>query len=34
MTLTGEGRLDGATGSGTFARSDGCVGTWIAIKRR
>ena len=34
MTLTAEGRLDGATGSGTFARSDGCLGTWIAIKRR
>jgi hypothetical protein len=24
MTLTAEGRLDGETGSGTFARSDGC----------
>jgi hypothetical protein len=34
MTLTAEGRPDGETGSGTFARSDGCVGTWIAIKRR
>jgi hypothetical protein len=33
MTLTAEGRLDGETGSGTFARSDGCMGTWIAIKR-
>ena len=33
MTLTAQGRLDGETGSGTFARSDGCVGTWIAIKR-
>jgi hypothetical protein len=32
MTLTAEGRLSGNTGSGTFSRSDGCVGTWIAIK--
>jgi hypothetical protein len=34
MTLTAEGRLDGDSGSGTFDRSDGCLGTWIAIKRR
>jgi hypothetical protein len=33
MTLTAEGHLVGETGSGTFDRSDGCVGTWIAIKR-
>jgi hypothetical protein len=33
MTLTAVGRLLGNTGSGTFNRSDGCVGTWIAIKR-
>ena len=33
MTLTAEGRLAGDTGSGTFNRSDGCLGTWIAIKR-
>jgi hypothetical protein len=26
-------RLSGNTGSGTFNRSDGCIGTWIAIKR-
>ncbi len=32
MTLTAEGRLMGNTGSGTFNRSDGCIGTWIAIK--
>ena len=33
MTLTAEGRLEAETGSGTFDRSDGCLGTWIAIKR-
>jgi len=33
MTLTAVGRLLGNTGSGTFNRSDGCIGTWIAIKR-
>lgn len=32
MTLTAVGRLLGSTGSGTFSRSDGCVGNWIAIK--
>jgi hypothetical protein len=33
MTLTAEGHMDLETGSGTFDRSDGCSGTWIAIKR-
>jgi len=33
MTLTAVGRLSGNTGSGTFNRSDGCIGSWIAIKR-
>ncbi len=33
MTLTAVGRLSGSTGSGTFNRSDGCVGSWIAIRR-
>jgi hypothetical protein len=34
MTLTAVGQLSGGgTGSGTFNRSDGCVGSWIAIKR-
>jgi hypothetical protein len=33
MTLTAAGRLLGNTGAGTFSRSDGCVGSWIAIKR-
>jgi len=32
MTLTAVGRLSGNTGAGTFNRSDGCVGRWIAIK--
>jgi len=33
MTLTAEGHLDLETGSGTFDSSDGCSGTWIAVKR-
>jgi hypothetical protein len=33
MTLTAVGQLSGNTGSGTFNRSDGCVGSWIAIKQ-
>jgi hypothetical protein len=33
MTLTATGQLSGDTGSGTFNRSDGCAGTWVAIKR-
>jgi hypothetical protein len=33
MTLTAIGQLSGNTGSGTFNRSDGCIGQWIAIKR-
>jgi hypothetical protein len=33
MTLTAVGQLSGGTDSGTFNRSDGCVGRWIAIKR-
>jgi hypothetical protein len=33
MTLTAVGRLSGNTGAGTFSRSDGCVGSWIGIKR-
>jgi len=32
MTLTAVGQLSGNTGSGTFNRSDGCIGRWIAIK--
>jgi hypothetical protein len=34
MTLTAVGQLSGNTGAGTFNRSDGCVGSWIAIKQR
>ncbi len=34
LTLTAEGRLSGDSGSGTYDRSDGCSGTWIAIKQR
>jgi hypothetical protein len=33
MTLTAVGQLSGNTGSGTFNRSDGCIGRWIAIKQ-
>jgi hypothetical protein len=33
LTLTAIGTLTGNTGSGTFNRSDGCIGSWIAIKR-
>jgi len=33
MTLTAVGQMSASTGSGTFNRSDGCVGSWIAIKR-
>jgi hypothetical protein len=32
MTLSAVGRLSGNTGAGTFNRSDGYVGSWIAIK--
>jgi hypothetical protein len=34
LTLTAEGRLSGDAGSGTYDRSDGCSGTWVAVKRR
>jgi hypothetical protein len=33
MTFTAVGQLSGNTGSGTFNRSDGCVGRWIGIRR-
>jgi hypothetical protein len=33
MTLSAVGRLSGNTGSGTFHRSDGCIGSWVAIKQ-
>ena len=33
ITLTAVGQLSGNTGSGTFNRSDGCIGHWVAIKQ-
>jgi hypothetical protein len=33
MTVTAVGQLSGSTGAGSFKRSDGCVGSWIAIKQ-
>jgi hypothetical protein len=33
MTVTAVGQLSGNTGAGSFKRSDGCVGSWIAIKQ-
>jgi hypothetical protein len=34
LTFTAEGRLSGDAGSGTYDRSDGCSGTWVAVKQR
>jgi len=33
LTSIGSGRLSGRSGSGTFRRSDGCNGTWNAVKQ-
>jgi hypothetical protein len=33
VTWTSSGHLSGRSGSGTFRRSDGCVGTWTASKQ-
>nr|WP_249159206.1 hypothetical protein [Bradyrhizobium tropiciagri] len=33
LTSIGSGRLSGRSGAGTFRRSDGCGGTWTAIKQ-
>jgi hypothetical protein len=33
VTQTAVGRLSGNAGSGTFKRSNGCRGTWTAIKQ-
>lgn len=33
LTSIGSGRLSGRSGAGTFRRSDGCGGTWSAIKQ-
>ncbi|MBR0757348.1 hypothetical protein JQ604_34645 [Bradyrhizobium jicamae] len=33
LTSIGSGRISGRSGSGTFRRSDGCGGTWHAVKQ-
>ncbi|QOZ25553.1 hypothetical protein [Bradyrhizobium sp. CCBAU 51753] len=33
LTSIGSGRVSGRSGAGTFRRSDGCSGTWSAIKQ-
>lgn len=33
VTQTAVGRLTGNAGTGTFKRSDGCRGSWTAIKQ-
>jgi hypothetical protein len=33
IRVTSQGRLSGRTGSGTFQRSDGCSGRWVASKQ-
>jgi hypothetical protein len=33
ITINSVGRLSGRSGSGTFRRSDGCVGRWTASKQ-
>jgi hypothetical protein len=33
IRLTASGRLWGNRGSGTYSRSDGCAGRWIAAKK-
>jgi hypothetical protein len=33
VTWTSFGHLSGRGGSGTFQRSDGCVGSWTASKQ-
>ncbi len=33
LTVTSSGRFSGRSGSGTFRRSDGCVGTWTVSKQ-
>jgi len=32
ITVIGNGRLSGRSGSGSFRQSDGCVGRWTATK--
>ena len=31
--VTSQGRFSGRSGSGTFTRSDGCIGRWTAVKQ-
>lgn len=33
IRVTSQGRLSGRSGSGTFQRSDGCTGRWVATKQ-
>jgi hypothetical protein len=33
MTVISTGRASGRSGSGTFRRSDGCIGTWTSSKQ-
>jgi hypothetical protein len=33
LTATVSGRISGRSGSGSFRRSDGCVGTWTLVKQ-
>jgi len=33
ITIVSSGRFSGRSGSGTFKRSDGCVGTWAVSKQ-
>lgn len=33
IRVTSQGRLSGRTGSGTFQRSDGCSGRWVASRQ-
>jgi hypothetical protein len=32
LTITGKGRIVGRTASGSYRQSDGCAGTWSAVK--
>jgi hypothetical protein len=33
LSATVSGRISGSSGSGSFRRSDGCVGTWTLVKQ-
>ena len=32
VTVTGQGQISGTMAAGTFRQSDGCSGTWTAVK--